>query len=137
MFSRQVACRWGHGTRPCHTSLSDPQTQNQPFFFFALKQSSMFWVSKTARSTVDFPHHLEKSSLVSGEQWINNGFDTSVDKPFKDLIGDIKQRDWMIALWVLSGFWGLWDSDNKNSSPDYGYSEVARARRQEATWPGF
>ena len=80
---------------------------------------------------------MSKPSLLAWEQGVDNRFNTSVDQSFEDLVGDTKQRDRVVALWVLFGFgyrflW-LWDRNYKCSSPDFGNFELAQAGREEAT----
>ena len=73
-----------------------------------------------------------KTGLLK-DQWVDNGFDGDVDKPFKDLIEDTEQRDWPIAPWVFFGFRELCDRHYKSSSPDFRFSDVVQAGRAEAT----
>ena len=58
------------------------------------------------------------------ELWIDNWFHTGIDKPFEDLVGDTKQRHWVIALMVLVRLLRFWGHNYLQSSPDFGNFEL-------------
>ena len=76
---------------------------------------------------------MAESGLLTREQGVNNGFYTSVDQPFKDLVWDTEKRERTTALQVLYRFLWLRDRDYNSSSPDFGNSELAQAGRKETT----
>ena len=49
-----------------------------------------------------------KARLLLWEQWVDDWVDTSVVGSLEDFKGDTQQRYGTVALWVPSGFSGLW-----------------------------
>ena len=70
---------------------------------------------------------------LSLAQW----FDSGVDKPLKDLVGDTEQIYWWIIFWVPHGLHWLWDRHYKRSSPDLGNFESAQIGRKKVSNQGF
>jgi len=50
---------------------------------------------------------VSEAHLFLWEQWVDDCFDTSVDKSLENFKGDTQQRYRTIALWAPSGFSGL------------------------------
>ena len=50
---------------------------------------------------------VSKSSLLPRELWTDNWFHTGMDKRLEDLVGNTKQRYWVIALRFSSSFLGF------------------------------
>ena len=94
------SCRRGQSARQCHKQLPDQQTSHRPAFF-ASKVSSMFCVSKTTRSTVDFPCRNPACFLSArGRLLVRHNCRSVVRGSSRDT----EQRDGMVALWVLYEF---------------------------------
>ena len=88
---------------------------------------SIFCISKLVWFTIDL---LCWNPTWSLELWINNWFHTGVDKPLEDLVGNTKQRYWMMALKVLHRLLWLWDCNYQHSTPDFGNYESTQAGRK-------
>ena len=92
--------RVGHGAGQTHNLMSDLQTRHRPLFLLQ-NSPQCFGLAKLLDPRLISYVEVQPAQR---EQWIDNGFDTSVNKSFEDLINDTKQRDQTIVVWVLSEF---------------------------------